>query len=386
MARITQSLRWLGAALALAATVQGAAAQSPACQRIAQQLSSLSFDGGADPAEAAAVNRQVQAQRAEIGRVIGYMRQVGCDAQGLQPGGDLSPECAPLRQRLRGLQQAVARLNQQSLQADRASKTARRQTLLDSYEAYGCTDAVYDGDAASVPYGRPQRDTFFDATNQSRRSGVTIAPPVPGGAGGGTVIPPLPDDNDFPGSSVSIDDAFRSSPQPPKQGFGGRQPVCVRLCDGFFFPLAGAPGPEEAQNICQAQCPQTKTSVFLRAPGGEISDATDLEGRTYSSLPNALKYRTKTDEACTCRKSNQSWDATLKPAEELLEKKSDDLVVTEKNADEIAKGKLKPGADVKPAPKRGPAKAEAELFSDVPLRTEQRPNVRIIDTSKARVP
>ena len=385
------------AASLLLAFGTNAFAQSAVCERIARQIEALSLGTdsggggyGGDAARQADLGRQIQAQRAEASQISSYMRSIGCGQSNLRYGNDTPPECAPLGQRLRVMQQTIARLSQQNLQAGRAVNAARRQTLLDSYDAYNCTDAICDGDAASRAYRRQDQDTFFEPSIPSRRSGVTIGSALPS-----TIVPPLPSENDDLGSSVQIG----SSPAdptllPPRQGFNGRQPVCVRLCDGFFFPLSGASNPDEAQTICQAQCPESKTSVFLRSPNGEIGEATDLEGNAYASLPNALKYRTKTVDACTCRKTDQSWSATLKPAEELIEKKREDLTVTEKNADDIARGKLKlPGSDTrtgdaKGSQKRSPAKADgdAPVFSDVPLRQAPRPNVRIIETNKAGVP
>ena len=389
---LVASLLQIGAAILAAAPARP---QSANCQRIAQQIESLSYEGGvSDPGRQAEINRQIQSQRAEAAQITAYMRSVGCGQTDLRFGGDASSECQPLGQRLRVMQQSIARLSQQALQGGRQVNAARRQTLLNSYDAFGCTDPIYDGDAASSPYQRQPReafrrddpyqgrDNFFDPGNQNRRSGVTFGSSPPG-----SVVPPLPDEMDSLDGGVTIDNQDRQAPQ-PRQGFAGKQPVCVRLCDGFFFPLSGASGPAEAQDMCQAQCPQSKTTVFLRTPNGEIGDAADIEGNTYSSLPNALKYRTKTVETCTCKKSDQSWSATLKPAEDLIDKKNEDLVVTEKNADDIARGKLKPpGADAKSSQRRDGGKADGDaVLSDVPLRTGPRPNVRIIDTGKARVP
>lgn len=365
---------WLGFGAAGAAL-----AQSPACQRIAQQLNDLSLR--ADQSRNAAVEQQVAAQQSEIQRVIGALRQLDCR----RPAGGYPDErpaqCFALEQRLQGLRQSMARLQRQGLQSDRAAFAARRQTLLGAYDSYGCTDPIFDGDAASSPDYRTADPLYDDPRlpppglpgGVPGRSGVTIgsAPVSPyGGA-----LPPAPggpDDQGDPGSSVTIDGGAPASPlaPPEQQGFAGRQPVCVRLCDGFFFPVAGASSPAQAQDICQAQCPQAQATLFLRTPGGEIGDATDLQGRPYSALPNALKYRTKADDSCSCKRADQSWGAALKPAEEKLGKHDDELTVTQKNAADVAAGKVKvPG---EPEPLKSPAKPKQ--------------NVRIIDTSKPKSP
>ena len=381
MKTLVRLLPLLALALDLALwSSQASHAQSAACQRIARQISALSSDGE-DAERSTLIARQVQEQRSEAARIAALMRSMGCDFQDAPFGGEAVPQCSPLRQRLRAAQQGGARLGAQALRSDRVSNAARRQTLLDSYDAYGCTDPVYDGDAASLPDGRAERDSLFDPASQSRRSGVTIGPEPRLG-----VLPPYPLEEDTPGGvRIGIDDGGGDR---TKQGFQGRQPVCVRVCDGFFFPTSGAANVGDAQAICQAQCPQTKTTVFLRAPGTEISDATDVDGMSYSSLPNALRYRTKTDETCSCRQGGQSWSATLKPAEDLIEKKTEDVIVTEKNADDIA-GKLKNQSGPPKTPLKKPVsrtETEPGTISETPLRTTPRANVRIIDTNKARVP
>jgi hypothetical protein len=76
--------------------------------------------------------------------------------------------------------------------------------------------------------------------------------------------------------------------------------VCVRLCDGSFFPVNGvdARGSEAA---CARQCPGAPTQVFFRAAGSDqIEGATASNGQAYSALPVAFRYRSTLDNTCTC--------------------------------------------------------------------------------------
>ena len=77
--------------------------------------------------------------------------------------------------------------------------------------------------------------------------------------------------------------------------------VCVRLCDGFFFPSATSSGGDEA---CAAQCPDAPTARYTE-PGGSdnIEDAVSKLGALYTALPVASRYRTTLDSACTCHRS-----------------------------------------------------------------------------------
>ena len=80
------------------------------------------------------------------------------------------------------------------------------------------------------------------------------------------------------------------------------QTVCVRLCDGYFFPA-----PASGQAGCASLCPGAETALY-RMPGGSdrIEDAVSASGARYSALPAALSYRTTIANACACRSAPDS--------------------------------------------------------------------------------
>lgn len=79
-------------------------------------------------------------------------------------------------------------------------------------------------------------------------------------------------------------------------GGGGGQAWCVRTCDGRYFPL-GATGDQSKDAACNSFCPAAKTAVVY---GGAIDAAETDEGKPYSELPNAFRYRTEIVDGCTC--------------------------------------------------------------------------------------
>jgi len=78
-------------------------------------------------------------------------------------------------------------------------------------------------------------------------------------------------------------------------------PVCVRLCDGAFFPIAVSSGTAEEEALCRNLCPDAETAVY-REPNGsnDIDGAISRAGKPYSELPTALRYRTTLDGTCVC--------------------------------------------------------------------------------------
>lgn len=88
-------------------------------------------------------------------------------------------------------------------------------------------------------------------------------------------------------------------------GYGTVRTVCVRSCDGYFWPVSYSTLPEFATNDaqqCQAQCPGADVELYYyNNPGEEPEQMVSLYGVPYSSLPNAFRYRTEYDAACTCK-------------------------------------------------------------------------------------
>jgi hypothetical protein len=88
------------------------------------------------------------------------------------------------------------------------------------------------------------------------------------------------------------------------RSYGGSEPVCVRLCDGFFFPLSAAAGGDVASQgaACNSLCPDAPTEVYYRNGSDTIEGAVSTHGRLYTALPVSLRYRGTSDNTCTCHR------------------------------------------------------------------------------------
>ncbi len=79
--------------------------------------------------------------------------------------------------------------------------------------------------------------------------------------------------------------------------------VCVRLCDGAYFPVSfsttRARFKADAAR-CESSC-GSPSRLFIVKPDGAPDDMVDLRGAAYGDLPNAFRFRTTYDAACTCR-------------------------------------------------------------------------------------
>lgn len=86
---------------------------------------------------------------------------------------------------------------------------------------------------------------------------------------------------------------------------------CVRLCDGFAFPVGRAGiGDEGAQEAaCRLACPQSQVALFTMPKGAKDFSEATRGGVNYSALPTAFSYRESYNAACTCRPKGQTQSA-----------------------------------------------------------------------------
>jgi hypothetical protein len=85
-----------------------------------------------------------------------------------------------------------------------------------------------------------------------------------------------------------------------------RRGVCVRLCDGYFFPTGALSGEADLNGqeaACSGLCPDAPTQLFVQPAGSDkIEDAVSLSGAPYTALPVAFSHRISTDRTCSCHR------------------------------------------------------------------------------------
>ena len=96
-------------------------------------------------------------------------------------------------------------------------------------------------------------------------------------------------------AATFLDNLFgnnNSNPLPPVTGDLGAQSgtfrtVCVRTCDGAYFPVSFATVPArfpDDERTCKALCPAAEATLFTyRNPGEDINQAVSINGQPYSA-------------------------------------------------------------------------------------------------------
>jgi Protein of unknown function (DUF2865) len=303
------------------------AARNQTCVRLESQLAALDRGITGDPARAEQVRRYEDAaakQQAELDRLGQQSQKLGCQGGGffaLFSG--QSPQCGPVNNQI---QQMRANLDRtlteiQRLQGNSGEREGQRRGLLAALGQNDC-GPQYRRYATGGPGG------FFDAL-----FGGTYASPVPDGPPSGT---------------------YRT--------------LCVRTCDGYYFPISYSTVPSkfpDDEQLCRRLCPATEVTLYShRNPGGDVNHAVSISGRPYTDLPTAFSYRKTYNAACSCRAPGQSWaDALRQGGDQTVER--GDIVVTEERAKLLSQprasvqGKASTAASAAPPPSAETAAASA---------------------------
>jgi len=125
------------------------------------------------------------------------------------------------------------------------------------------------------------------------------------------------DDQDYPGSRYPQGGTYRT--------------LCVRTCDGYYFPISFSTTPRNFDrdvNACSAKCPGTETELYYHSTQGEESeDMVSISSQQpYKELATAFSYRTAVTPGCGCNFKQVNYDTIAgegndneaKPVEEAL--------------------------------------------------------------------
>lgn len=105
------------------------------------------------------------------------------------------------------------------------------------------------------------------------------------------------------------DDEERGDRERPRE-FGTYRTLCVRLCDGYYFPISFSATRDRLARdakTCESSCGGQARLFVYRNPGADVEDMVDLQGQPYRKLSTAFLYRTEYVPACRCKPN--PWDS-----------------------------------------------------------------------------
>ena len=137
-----------------------------------------------------------------------------------------------------------------------------------------------------------------------------------------------------------------NNPRAPGADFGPQsgtfRTVCVRSCDGAYFPISFATVPArfpDDEKTCKALCPAAEADLFAyRNPGEDMNQAVSISGQPYTSSPNAFRFRQEFNPSCSCKAAGQTWSDALKNIDDkAAAEQQGDIIVTEDSAKKMAR-------------------------------------------------
>jgi Protein of unknown function (DUF2865) len=311
----------VGALAALAASIVAfsadvAVAQSAGeCARLQQAIAARRGSSGSQGA--------VERQRAELSRTSAYARSLGCENRKFLFFGSEPPaQCGELNGQISRMQANLSDL-QARAGGGAGDLIARYNAECGHSQPSGPSnvfEALFGGIArlGNPQDQEPQTEARFeDHGDQPRQSS-------PSGEKG------------------------------PVQAHSGSYAVCVRTCDGSFFPVSYSGAGSRAdslEDVCRALCPNADMALYSFPFGGTVDEAASPTGEPYANLPNAGKFEKAYDPSCSCRRKGQTWAEALADAEARYGHEKHDILVTPEKSAEMARPIIDPKA--KPTGKPG---------------------------------
>jgi Protein of unknown function (DUF2865) len=294
---------------------QGAAV-NPMCPRLEAQLATIDRGGGGDPAKEEQIRRYQDAaakQQSELDRVTSQAKRMGCDSSGFfSLFSGQSAQCGPVNNQI---QQMRANLEQIT-------------TSLERLRTGGFGGAERDSQRRSVLAALAQNNCGPQYANAAR--------------GPGSFLETLFGNNNN-----------NNNPMTPGVDLGPQsgtyRTVCVRTCDGFYFPISFATVPArfpDDEKTCKNLCPAAEATLFsYRNPGEDMNQAVSINGQSYSSSPNAFRYRQEFNPSCACKAAGQTWSDALKTIDDKASaEQQGDIIVTEESAKKMSRAPAKGAA------------------------------------------
>ena len=296
-----------GALILASLTVEPSAArpgESAYCQNLRAQIAQA---GEGDRAPGGASR-----QRGELRRLQSRAASLGCGRGGfLIFGGGDPAECGALESRIAQLAAYAAN------PASRGNYgSGERSALLARYEA-DC------GHGRGGPQESEPSNIFEALFGAPRREYASREQPLVEGPGGVVLNPGDP----------GYDGNWRAQ--------GGSEAICVRQCDGGFFPVSYSAyrgNLQDLNSLCQAECPNAEAMVYTKSLWRDVETAVSIDGEPYMSLPNALKFQKQRVAACSCQPPGVSWAQALEGAERLLAfQRHHDSILTAEEAERLSR-------------------------------------------------
>lgn len=266
-------------AVAIGLLLSGGTAAANVCERLQAELANLP-KVVVDTASARKYAGAIARQNIQLRKAKSDQRRLGCSGGSIVVvGGANAAACATLQTVIGKMERNLDILDKKRREfAGGTSSQGKRNRLTAQLKSNGCND-----EAKVMPIAATETLRTLD----DKRS-------LPLGT--------APDDSE----------RLQLRTLGGSNGHGNLRTVCVRTCDGGFFPISSGATPldfRRDQKVCAMMCPEIETELFYQSmtSGQETDQMTStVTGRPYYEMQNAFSYRTRDlskPGACGCNLS-----------------------------------------------------------------------------------
>ncbi|MCB1507901.1 MAG: DUF2865 domain-containing protein [Hyphomicrobiaceae bacterium] len=258
-------------------------AQSAVCNDLRAQLASVSGGGNATYRR---YDQAVQRQRSELASAQRSARRGGCERA-------RTGSCGQLLSTIQRMQNNLSQLIAQRDRHAGGGSSNRRRRIERALAANRCGEAAPREERAERRQGNILSFIFGERGSAGER---------------GRVVAPRYDERGRVLPQPEEERRERREPREPRFSVRGGtfRTMCVRSCDGYYWPISFATTRERFstdQEACSSMCPGTDVSLYVYPnPGGEPEEMISANGDApYTALPNAFRFRNEFVAACACQ-------------------------------------------------------------------------------------
>lgn len=264
-----------------------AVAQSNLCRQLEAQLVAASSTGKSS--QFRKYDRAAKKQRQQLKKAQRRARSAGCSTGVLSifRNSGNSRQCRSLVSKIGQMERNLGQLERRRARYDGGGSLAKRARLLARLTANGCRNKTQVAKRNERSNDNSRRvsilDQIFRESDRRRR--------------------PLDDSNGRRIRSTLNDGDGTDL----GSAVGSYRTLCVRTCDGYYFPVSFSATENDFgrdQQACQAMCPGTDVELYYhKVPEEESEDMISVAGEPYAELGTAFLYRQpgyKRDKNCGC--------------------------------------------------------------------------------------
>lgn len=256
-----------------------ALAQSATCSNLRSQLAAVGPKRNRRTSNK--FGRAIQTQRQQLSKVRGALSSLGCRSRRKLFARSIHPRCSPLRKQRRHMERNLASLKTKSRKGGASSsRVGQSDKLRRKLKRYLRLEGCNSGRAKKTGLSHRQRKLAKQKKRRAQERRIQVK------------------------KYKSAKQSETAIEQFSLKG-GTFKTMCVRTCDGYFFPVSFSTVQEEFgrdSQACNQLCPGVDIQLFYQdiSDGNPENMISARAGKPYSKMRNAFSFKKSYNPSCRC--------------------------------------------------------------------------------------